>query len=647
MATKKKLLQAAAGAAGGEALNVEDVFSTYLYEGDGSAQTITNGIDLDGEGGMVWLKRRSASESHYLYDTERGIRKAIRSDSTAAQSTLSLGLDIFNSDGFRLNVSHTDSGVDFTTWTFRKAPKFFDVVTWTGTGSTQSISHNLDSQIGFMAVKATSYVDNWYAFHRQMANPYSYTQPYLRLNDTFGVTGLGDFGTSVNLSNTSSFQVSGNINLSGVTYVAYLFAHNDGDGEFGPDGDADIIKCGSYSGDSTTDGSHEIDLGFEPQWVLIKQSNGSDLWFILDTMRGMTDSSGSGLYPHSSAGEDTNASVFKIQPTPTGFRFFENSGFFNLSGEEYIYIAIRRGPMAVPTDATDVFEQAFATSPGNPNFVSGFPVDAALRVFTDGSSVYPQMSSRLTQGKYLKTSSTAAEVSFSSWAFDYQDGVIDGTSASSLLLTYMWKRAPSFFDVVAYTGNGTAGRTVSHNLGVAPEMIWVKNRDDSDNWEVYHSALTATSSLRLNTTNDEIVASTRWNNTEPTDTVFTVGTWNTTNGSGDGMIAYLFASLDGVSKVGSYTGDGTSDGSKVIDCGFSAGARFVLIKRTDNTGNWNLFDTERGITVGFDPQLRLNTTDAEDTTIDVLAPSSSGFALTNASSNYNALNSTYIFYAIA
>jgi len=641
MSNSKKLLQAAAGAAGGEALNVEDVFSTYLYEGTGSAQTITNGIDLDGEGGMVWLKRRSASESHYLYDTERGTRKAIASDNTAAQSTLSLGLDIFNSDGFRLNVSHTDSGVDFTTWTFRKAPKFFDVVTYTGDGtSNRAISHNLNSSVGTIIVKSTSNVTNWMVWHKDLTTNY-----LLTLNST---AAQGDYSTvTIHDVTSTSFQVDNYsmLNASGVTYVAYLFAHNDGDGEFGPDGDADIIKCGSYTGNGSSTGP-SIDLGFEPQWLLIKNASGTGVWWMLDVMRGLVVGGDDAILTAQGSGAEYAQNV--VSPTPTGFNITSSAGQINTSGDTYIYIAIRRGPMAVPESATDVFAIDTANSTGNapPWMYSGWPVDLGMHTNKTGYATNARVVPRLTSPNYLYTSSTSAEISADTTnKFDYMDGYNSGTFTSTDFISWMWRRAPSFFDVVAYTGNGTAGRTVSHNLGVAPEMIWVKNRADSDNWEVYHSALTATSSLRLNTTNDEIVASTRWNNTEPTDTVFTVGTWNTTNGSGDGMIAYLFASLDGVSKVGSYTGNGST---QTIDCGFSSGARFVLIKRTDSAGNWYVWDTERGIVSGNDSHLLLNTTAAEVTTYDSIDPVASGFAVNQVGVlNNNESGASYIFYAIA
>jgi hypothetical protein len=117
------------------------------------------------------------------------------------------------------------------------------------------------------------------------------------------------------------------------------------------------------------------------------------------------------------------------------------------------------------------------------------------------------------------------------------------------------------------------------------------------------------------------------------------------NYTGSTYVAYLFASLDGVSKVGSYTGNGSS---QTIDCGFSGGARFVLIKRTDSSGDWYIWDTERGIVAGNDPHLSLNSTAAEVTTDDSIDPYSTGFTVNQvAATNINVTNGTYIFLAIA
>jgi hypothetical protein len=178
-------------------------------------------------------------------------------------------------------------------------------------------------------------------------------------------------------------------------------------------------------------------------------------------------------------------------------------------------------------------------------------------------------------------------------------------------------------------------------------MMWVKKRDQAENWLVYHSATGNTKSLRLNSTT-AAYTDTNWNDTTPTDSVFSLGSNGVVNYSGHKFIAYLFASLAGVSKVGSYTGNGTSTGdAQNIDCGFSSGARFVLIKAVSVAYSWMLFDTERGITSGNDSLLVLNDTNAETTAFDSVDPYSSGFTAVQGPYNMNQNGVEYIFYAIA
>jgi hypothetical protein len=297
--------------------------------------------------------------------------------------------------------------------------------------------------------------------------------------------------------------------------------------------------------------------------------------------------------------------------------------------------------MAVPEDATDVFG-IDTRSATNPSFTSNFVTDFALA--RDVSQTWEWVAAqRLTQGKIFEgTHDTDAEYSSSSFNFDYQNGYGNLGSANSNYYGWMWKRAPSFCDVVAYTGNNQL-RTINHNLGAVPEMMWLKRRDAADIWTVYHSALGAGKRLKLHQSTAAEDDLSSFNNTAPTDSVFTINAnVNQLNASGSTYIAYLFASLDGVSKVGSYTGNGSTQN---IDCGFSSGARFVLIKISSGGGNWNLWDSERGIVAGNDPYLRLNTTDAEVTAYDLIDPYSSGFTV-----SANAVNSsgqTYIYYAIA
>jgi hypothetical protein len=186
---------------------------------------------------------------------------------------------------------------------------------------------------------------------------------------------------------------------------------------------------------------------------------------------------------------------------------------------------------------------------------------------------------------------------------------------------------------------------VTHNLAAVPELMIVKQRDTTRSWVVYSSALGATKFLTLQTTNAEGSSSTLWNDTSPTSTVFTVSTGTAVNQSGGTYVAYLFATCPGVSKVGTYTGTGTT---QTINCGFSAGARFVLIKRTDSTGDWMVVDTARGLVSAGDPTLYLNSTAAEVTGVDWLDPDSSGFIVNQESTmNANVNGGTYIYLSIA
>ena len=645
MATKKKLLQAAAGSAGSAGLDVEDVFSTYLYEGASAAQTITNGVDLAGEGGMVWGKQRTGTGYHWIFDTERGHSKWLYPNDTMGEQSGAGGISSFNSDGFDLQGTSTffnGSGQDYASWTWRKAPKFFDCVQYTGNGTAgRTLSHSLGSVPGMVLIKPQT-TGEWSVYHRgsDSSSPEDYylslDSTSARIDDTTRWNDTAPTSTEITLGNNNR------VNENGEPFVAYFFAHNDGDGEFGPDGDADIIKCGSYTGNDT---SQEIDVGFEPQWLMIKRATGDADWLIFDSMRNwITSKNGSGdssaLQPNNNEYE---SAYTRIHPSANGFGFDSEAGSWaNQTGETYIYMAIRRGPMAVPESATDVFEpvQAVGSGAGNPAFVSTFTTDAAIFLYPNGGASFPKISSRLTGATFLETHSTGTEAASDFTKWDFQTGAGNGGELTSDWNGLLWKRAPGFFDAVAYTGNRTGGasQVISHNLTVAPEMIWVKNRTEAQPWQVYTAATGNTKAMYLDTTNGATTDNS-WGNTSPTDTNFTVGDDSGTNNTGNSLIAYLFASVDGVSKVGSVSH--TSGTPTNVDCGFSAGARFIILKRYDATSNWWVFDTERGIAVGNDARLYLDTTVAETST-DQIDPYSAGFTIDS-----NRATGDYIFYAIA
>lgn len=635
MSLTKKLLQAAAGNAG-ESLYVEDVFSTYLYTGNGTSQTITNDIDLDGEGGLVWFKSRTDDGSNVVVDTERGGDYQIYTNYDMDQDYLPSRAIGFNSNGFSVSAdiyNTNKSGQNYASWTFRKAEKFFDVVTYTGTGSATTISHNLDSVPGCIIIKRTDGRQNWWVYHRSLdsTSPDDY---YITLNLTDARTASGVLWNSTQPT-SSVFTVDSSANVSSATYAAYLFAHDAGG--FGDDGSESIIKCGSFTAASGT-GTTSVSLGWEPEFILLKAASTTGNWLLVDSMRGIPTggSSDRRLVPNATAVE-ADSQVCNL--TADGFDAI--SGGALTASADYIYIAIRR-PMKTPESGTEVFGITPEDGTDRPTYKVPFVADMAIRRDTDvvNSNI---VVSRLQGDNQMDTDNTSAESAYVITGWDYMDGWGDfGSSLDTSSLAYMFKRAPGFMDVVCYEGTGSA-HAENHGLGVVPELIIIKDRDGTTDWCVY--AGDETDHLHLNKTDATDDDNRFWNDTAPTSSEFTVGVLSANNQSGVNYIAILFATLDGISKVGSYTGTGSN---VTVDCGFSSGAAFVLVKRTDSTGDWYLWDSERGIVAGDDPYLLLNSTATEVTNTDYIDPDSSGFIITSsAPAALNASGGNYIFLAIA
>jgi len=623
---------------------IEEVFSTWLYTGNGSTQTITNGIDLSGKGGLVWIKGRTNTEYHQFIDTVRGGTKYLQSGSTAAQLTDTA--TTFNSNGFTLpgDVGEVNSNaILFASWTFRKQAKFFDTVTYTGDGSNRTISHNLGSVPGCIIVKRTDTTAAWAVYHRSLANT-----EYMVLNTTAAkATGTTYWNSTTPTSTAFSLGTATDVNASGGTYVAYLFAHDAGG--FGLSGTDNVISCGSYTGNGSSTGP-VITLGWEPQWVLIKNASDVGNWVMSDNMRNWSVTNAALLYANLSNAEATNTNT---KPTATGFQPNDTSSSVNTNGATYIYIAIRRGPMKVPTSGTSVFSPSvYTTAPASPLTVTtNFPVDLSISQDIAGSvsAVIDRLRSvSASSVKYLSTQNTSAEGSTTGISLQNNTAIVDsGFWAGFAYKPVYWnfRRAPGFFDVVCYTGTGVAGLQITHNLAAVPELMLVKRRNGIDSWFVYAAPLGNTKRLFLDSTAAAVTGAEAWNNTTPTATQFTVGNNSEVNGAGSTYVNYLFATVAGVSKVGSYTGTGTT---QQINCGFAAGARFVLIKRTNSTGDWYVWDSARGIVASTDPYLVLNSTAAEVTTTDWVDTYSAGFELSSAAGNNVNINAaSYIFLSIS
>ena len=853
---------------------MDDVFSTYLYTGTGSARSINTGVDMT-EGGLTWIRRRNQATDHYLYDTASGATKYLASNDSMAQQTDTATLTAFNNNGFSLgtNGGVNGNGNDFVGWSFRKAPGFFDVVTYTGTGSARTVAHSLGCVPGMVLIKKTSGAENWNVWHKSLPlrDGYDYTRQKLELNTGTPAANLGGNTTwndTKPSATTITLGTNSAVNENNATYVAYFFAGGestaatarsvdfDGTGDyleipnssdysfgsgdftvegwfnlnstsaaqtivsvwdyensqrswqieanssgglgfsvspngssstdtvgsncvyagqwthfagvrdgntlrlfvngtqvatssftgslydntndklfigilngsanittgkisnirvvkgtavytssfkppyepltnitntkllccndssttgstvtsgtitangnptastdspfddpsgfvFGESGSESVIKCGSYVGNGSDDGP-EINLGFEPQWILFRniEENG-DEWVMYDSMRGLvTKGNDARLYANVTQVE---GSVDQVDLTSTGFKITMNHSQVNRPNNQIIFVAIRRpdGYVGKPAElGTDVFNIVNGDTDGVAPFFTniGFPADFALFKNKTDSSHNWGASPRLTQGKYLSANQTRAENANTHQVFDYMSAWNSGTDTNGGYVSWVWKRHAGF-DVVTYSGNGVTGRQIPHSMGVAPEMMWVKRRNATENWYVYHKGHNNGSSPEhwfssINTNGVDQDHGPAWADTVPTSTHFTLGADTAVNSGGTTTyIAFLFASVNGISKVGYYTG---SDSSQTITTGFQP--RFAIIRRINTTQDWVVLDTLRGWASGNDTRLELNQTAAQNNNTDFGAPISTGFTLEGATAKCNASGGEFIYYAHA
>jgi hypothetical protein len=366
---------------GGTTTFTQDSFATTLYAGTSAAQTITNGINLSGDGGLVWLKVRNAGGDNYLIDTERGGSELLSSNSDSASSTV----DTYpvgngtraDSTGFSIGPGGAinGSGFNYVSWTFKKQAKFFDIVTWTGDGvSGRTISHSLNSEVGFYVVKRLDASGDWRTFHRFSD---SATHPNIAyLNGTSGGVFESDKLTATSTTFTIEGGFNGDFNSTGHTYVAYLFAHDTASDS--------RVKCGSYTGGGNSD--VEVNLGWKPQWLLVRRSDAAEDWYILDTARGLGSDGdlNANLEPNLSSAETSSST--RVAVTDTGFFTTSNTGSFNASGGNYIYIAIRA---STATDSAITWPSSVKWPSGvSPTTPAAGTKDLFTFLTTDGGTTY-------------------------------------------------------------------------------------------------------------------------------------------------------------------------------------------------------------------------------------------------------------------
>ena len=637
-------------------------YIAYVFAGGPSSAATARSVDFDGSGDYLTL----ASTSDVTFGTgdftiEFWVKKP--------DSTQGGFFQISGTAGGFTNSNYQNTIA--AAWNGSAWQMYGGGVDATGTGS---ITANVWYHIA--VVKSSNilkmYVNGTSVMSRSDTNNYSHT--YLGINGYYSTTytnngQLSNFrvvkGTAVytssfrptyepltnitntkllccnNSSVTGSTVTPGTITANGNPTASTDSPFDDPEGfKFGEGGDQNIIKCGSYIGNTSV--APEINCGWEPSFILIKcTSQGTTNWSMYDCIRGIiTDGNEQYLYPNLNSVE---YSADRLELTGTGFRVVTGGGVLtNVNGGNYIYVAIRRpdGYVGKPAEAgTD----AFAMDTGNgsttiPAYDSGFPVDGALDRIVGSSGTW-YTSARLMGPKWLRANDTNGENSDNNYVFDSNVGYIKGNWADSGYQSWMWKRGAGF-DVVTYAGNST-NREIRHSMGIAPTMVWLKSRTSSEGWVVGTSGLSSWAEyLTLNNSDAESTNAGIFNSAAPTATHFSLGSQNRSNENNQKYIAFLFASVEGISKVGSYSGNGST---QTITTGFSP--RFLIIKRINGAGDWFVLDTLRGWGAGDDKKIQLNESGPQSDN-DMGAPTATGFSLSVAG-NWNGSGATYLYYAHA
>lgn len=477
----------------------------------------------------------------------------------------------------------------------------------------------------------------------------------LILNSSLGIqAGPNASVQGVNATAFTPYNGNAYSNISGNQYTAYLFGHD-------VDPATSTIYCGSYIGSGTV--GQNINIGWEPQFLMVKKVDGTGDWYIVDSARGMPMAGG---YSFGTATITTSAEILSpqlIASQPLGFSLETTDTTLNEASQLYIYIAIRRSTKK-PTTGSEVLFQS-AVGPGasqvaqfdNADFglaltdrynnTGGFRWYDRVRGVGRPTQPVPALLSQHAGVQGVYTASTEANTFTEPTAYVYENtlglslGSNNGYYSGSV--GYLFKRAAGFMDIASYLGDGQVMSHRPHNLGVAPQLVITKSLTAHENWLVYFSIDPANAvAFYLNSTEGSFGNGSNWVNNK---TFLSQNNgWFGSNLAGHRYIAYLFATLAGVSKVGYYQGNDAV--GRVIDCGFSNGARFVLIKSA-SAGDWMLWDSARGIVDGSEPQSNLGGVRPERVT-DSIDPHPSGFIVNyGTTENINSSVGTYYFLAIA
>ena len=333
--------------------NPELYFQAKAWTGTGNEIAITFDGSENMEPDWVWLKKRNASAIHVAHDSVRGATKRLIPNSSDAETTQAQYVKSFDSNGitFGTDTDVNNSGSPAILWGWKAGTSFtndasatgigsidssgsvsntagFSIVSYTGTGGTETIKHGLSSKPAVILVKKRSGAANWYMYHHK--NTSAPETDFLVLNSTAATSdNANNWNDTQPTSSVFSVGASGTTNPSGGTMIAYCFAEKKG-----------YSKFGSYKGNGSSDGTN-VFLGFKPAVLIYKNTSQSDEWFIHDNKRQGFNDDNEYLFPSSTQAEGT---ANRIRFTSNGFKTLDSDKGVNASGDVYVYMAFAESP---------------------------------------------------------------------------------------------------------------------------------------------------------------------------------------------------------------------------------------------------------------------------------------------------------------
>jgi hypothetical protein len=649
-----------------EAPTLASSFNVKTYTGTGAARSITGfGFRPD----FVWGKNRDASEAHFIYDSLRGASKLLESNSTIASTTVSSRLTDFESDGFTIGGSDGSinaSGNDYVAWGWKaddNEPTInsngsvtsitsvndnagFSVVKATAPSSgVFTVGHGLSSALDFFVIKRLDSTGGWIVYFRDLGS-----NKYLLLNDSAAAATDTNFFDNTHPTSTVFTLNAGQSIVGGADFVAYCFANVTG-----------YSKFGSYTG---TGSSNSITTGFKTDFLIVKEADGVDSWEMYDSLRG----SNKVVYPNGNNAEVTGSTLTS----------FDSNGFtvssatsINESGKTYIYWAVAMNP-TLNTTLANSFKTVTYTGTGSAQSITSLGFQPDLVWLKDRGNTREHILSDSVRGSIREVSSDTADAeekdrgvsTFDTDGFTLPDGNTNYNASSQSYVAWCWKAGNNYvsnisgtnksaivnantangFSIIKYTGTSASSQSVGHGLSSTPELVMIKKLTGSESWIVWYPGASTTNFLELNGSSATQTGAT-WGGTH-SSTVVNLQDGPSARSSSDGQeyIAYVWHSVAGFSKIGTYTGTGSD--SNAVTTGFKPD--FLMVKRVDSSGGWLVFDSARSPSNPVNDRIEWNNNQAEqtDSGSKFVDFNTNDFEANGSDSELNASGATYLYMAI-